>query len=84
MPTIGVFLNDGTEAKLGYYLHNEVHVTAGDCQPDGRRELQVRVVLHYDPPTDGLPSYVTGPSDLGKAYTPAHQRAGVRAGRRRS
>jgi hypothetical protein len=59
-PSIGVFLNDGTEAKLGYYLHNEVHVTNGDCGTDGRRELVVRVVLHYDAPADGLPHYVTG------------------------
>lgn len=69
LPTIGVFLNDGIAAKLGYYLSSEAHVTAGACQPDGRRELKVRVVMNYHPPADGLPSYVTGFSDLGKAYT---------------
>ena len=30
-PTIGVFLNDGTGAKLGYYLRNQVHLTEGRC-----------------------------------------------------
>ena len=69
LPSIGVFLNDGIAAKLGYYLSSEVHVTAGDCRPDGRRELKVRVVMNYHPPADGLPSYVTGPSELGRAYT---------------
>ena len=68
-PTIGVFFNDGIASKLGYYLTSEVHVAAGDCQPDGRRELDVRVVMNYHPPAEGLPSYVTGPSELGKAHT---------------
>ncbi len=65
-PSIGVFLNDGTEAKLGYYLHNEVHVTEGKCRDDGRREMQVRVTMHYDAPASGLPAYVTGSSAVGK------------------
>jgi hypothetical protein len=59
-PTLGVFMNDGTAAKLGYYLHNEVHVTEGDCRTDGRRELKVRVVMKYDAPPTGLPDYVSG------------------------
>ena len=67
-PTIGVFFNDGTAAKLGYYLRNEVHVTEGACRTDGRRELQVRVVMKYDPPASGLPDYVTGSSPQGKKY----------------
>lgn len=60
VPTIGVFLNDSTSGKLGYYLTNEVHVTPGQCRPDGRRELQVRVVMAFDAPTSGLTTYVTG------------------------
>jgi len=65
-PSIGVYMNDGTGAKLGYYLHNEVHVTNGACHADGRRELQVRVTMHYNAPPNGLPAYVTGTTDLGK------------------
>jgi hypothetical protein len=59
-PSLGIFMNDGTAAKLGYYLHNEVHVTEGDCRTDGRRELKVRVVMKYDAPPTGLPAYVSG------------------------
>ena len=44
-------------------------MTAGECQPDGRRELTVKVTMHYDAPADGLPSYVTGSSELGIANT---------------
>lgn len=69
VPTIGVFLNDGTMAKLGYYLSNEVHVTTGACRSDGRRQLQVRVVMHYNAPKAGLPSYVLGTSVDGQHYT---------------
>jgi hypothetical protein len=66
-PSIGVYLNDATVAKLGYYLRTEAHVTSGGCRAGGWRELQVRVVMHYDPPAD-LPEYVTGPSAFGKAH----------------
>ena len=59
-PTIGVFLNDGTGAELGYYLHNTVALGAGDCRPDGRRELAVTITLHYTAPSAGLPAYVRG------------------------
>lgn len=67
-PSLGVFLNDRTGAKLGFYLHNEVHVTAGECRTDGRREWLVRVVLHGRAPVAGLPSYVLGVTPVGKAY----------------
>ena len=68
-PTIGVFLNDGTGAKLDYYLSNAVTVTAGDCQPDGRRRLEVSVSLRYAAPSSGLPPYVTGDQNIVPAYT---------------
>ena len=64
-----MFLNDGTGAKLGYYLSNEVTVTQGQCRADGRRELDVAVTLHYDAPSSGLPSYVTGAIPEGQPYT---------------
>jgi len=66
-PSIGVFLNDATAAKLGYYLRTETHVTSGVCRADGSREMDVRVLMHYDPPAD-LPEYVTGASEFGKAH----------------
>ena len=49
-PSIGVFLNDGTGAKLGYYLRNQVHLTEGRCGSDGRSEIQVRVTMTFDAP----------------------------------
>ena len=67
-PSIGVFLNDGTGAKLGYYLSNEVKVTQGQCRADGRRELDVAVTMHYDAPSSGLPAYVTGAIPQGQPY----------------
>ena len=67
-PSIGVFLNDGTAAKLGYYLSNEVKVTQGQCRADGRRELDVAVTMHYDAPSSGLPAYVTGAIPQGQPY----------------
>ena len=69
VPSIGVFLNDGTGAKLGYYLHNDVAVTPGQCRPDGRRELQVTVTMHYNAPAKGLPAYVTGLDGTKPPYT---------------
>jgi len=67
-PSLGVFFNDGTAAKLGYYLNNEIHVSEGECRADGRRELQVRVVMKYDAPPDGLPPYVSGTTQPGQPY----------------
>ncbi|MGS0683833.1 DUF4012 domain-containing protein [Nakamurella sp. GG22] len=67
-PSIGVFMNDGTAAKLGYYLRNAVHVVEGSCRDDGRRELEVRITMTYDPPARGLPEYVTGNTDGGEKY----------------
>ena len=67
-PTVGVFFNDGTAAKLGYYLRNEVRVTEGECRSDGRRELLVRVEMNYKAPSSGLPAWVTGSLPLGSKY----------------
>ena len=68
-PSIGVFLNDGASDKLGYYLANEVGVSAGNCRADGSREIEVKVTLRYPAPSDGLPSYVTGVSAPGAPYS---------------
>jgi hypothetical protein len=67
-PRIGVFLNDGTGAKLGYYLDRAVELTAGACLPDGRRAYQVRVTLRSTAPRRGLPRSVLGLS-LAGPYT---------------
>jgi hypothetical protein len=66
-PTIGVFLNDGTGAKLDYYLHEDVAVTAAASCPAGRIGFHVRVTLTSTVPADaaGLPTYVTGGAKAG-------------------
>ncbi|GGR93790.1 hypothetical protein GCM10010169_42760 [Micromonospora fulviviridis] len=69
VPTVGVFLNDGSGAKLGYYLRFSATVTVGDCQPDGRRELRLRVTVHSTAPQSGLAESVTGLALSGDPYT---------------
>ena len=61
-PTIGVFLNDGTGAKLDYYLHENVALTSAASCPAGRIAFHVLVTLTSTVPANatGLPAYVTG------------------------
>jgi hypothetical protein len=61
-PTIGVFLNDGTGAKLDYYLHEQVAVASAASCPAGRIGFHVLVTLTSTVPVNakGLPAYVTG------------------------
>ncbi|WP_405089634.1 DUF4012 domain-containing protein [Micromonospora sp. NBC_01392] len=69
VPTVGVFLNDGSGAKLGYYLRFSATLTVGTCQPDGRRELRLRVTVHSTAPRSGLTESVTGMALSGDKYT---------------
>ncbi|MGC4887920.1 DUF4012 domain-containing protein [Micromonospora sp. DT227] len=69
VPTVGVFLNDGSGAKLGYYLRFSATLTVGACQPDGRRELRLRVTVHSTAPRSGLTESVTGMALSGDKYT---------------
>ncbi|WP_406045394.1 DUF4012 domain-containing protein [Micromonospora sp. NBC_00898] len=69
VPTVGVFLNDGSGAKLGYYLRFSAHLTVGDCQSDGRRELRLRVAVHSTAPRSGLSKSVTGLARSSDPYT---------------
>ncbi len=59
---VGLFLNDGTQAKLGYYLDAEATVEATECLPDGSQRVHVGATFTYAPP-DGvlnLPQYLLG------------------------
>jgi hypothetical protein len=61
-PSIGVFLNDGTAAKLDYYLRETVTVSNKDCAAASAL-FQVRVELTSavpDPGAKALPAYVVG------------------------
>src|SRR4029453_10062035 len=45
-PTVGIFLNDGSGAKLGYYLTQAAELTVvPGCRGDLRREMRLRVTL---------------------------------------
>jgi hypothetical protein len=68
-PTVGVFLNDGSGAKLGYYLHRSVSLAVGRCLEDGTRELTLKVALTSVAPASGLPKSVTGLALSGDPYT---------------
>jgi hypothetical protein len=62
-PVIGVFLNDGTGAKLGYYLDTAIAVEELECRPDGSRLVAVTVTLTNTVSADALatlPASVTG------------------------
>jgi len=61
-PVIGVYLNDGTESKLGYYLDLKVAAKAGECRPDGSRLVDLSVTLTSNAPANAatLPPYLAG------------------------
>jgi hypothetical protein len=68
-PTVGVFLNDGTGAKLGYYLTHAADLTTTACRSDGSMELKLRVTLGSTAPSSGLSKDVTGLALAGAPYT---------------
>jgi len=61
-PVIGVFLNDGSQAKMSFYLETSIAVEQQDCLPDGSRTFDVGITLANTVPPDvaALPAYVTG------------------------
>jgi hypothetical protein len=68
-PTIGVFLNDGSGAKLDYYLTHKVQLQPATCRADGRRLISMRITLGSTAPSKGLPPYVLGLGLAGDPYT---------------
>ncbi|WP_344128503.1 DUF4012 domain-containing protein, partial [Luedemannella flava] len=59
-PTVGVFLNDGSGAKLGYYLTRAATLGTEECRADGRAVLRLRLRLGSTAPRTGLPPAVLG------------------------
>jgi hypothetical protein len=61
-PVIGVFFNDGSRAKMDYYLQTSVVAEELECLPDGSRQVGVTITLTNGAPVDvaALPAYVTG------------------------
>jgi len=68
-PAVGLFVNDGSGAKLGYYLRPAASLAVGGCRPDRRRELALRVTLGSTAPRSGLPPSVLGLGLAGDPYT---------------
>nr|WP_240974360.1 DUF4012 domain-containing protein [Arthrobacter sp. SF27] len=66
-PTVGVYFNDGTGAKMDYYVEREVQLIER-CQPDGYYRYAVQAKLTNKAPedaADSLPDYVTGGGHFG-------------------
>ncbi|MBT1596872.1 DUF4012 domain-containing protein [Curtobacterium flaccumfaciens] len=63
-----VYLNDGTGAKMDYYLDKSVSVGSSVCRKDGRPTSVVQITIKNTAPADAatsLPRYVTGGGDFG-------------------
>lgn len=76
-PQVAVTMNDGTGAKMSYFLRYDVEVDATSCT-DGVQGMTAKVHLRSDAPADAasLPDYVTGAGAYGIA--PGAQLVGVR------
>lgn len=62
-PVVGVFFNDGSQAKMSYYLDVSVEVGNQVCAPDGSRLVDVTVALTNTVEAGieaTLPPYVSG------------------------
>lgn len=61
-PVIGVYFNDGSQSKMGYYLRADVSATTTECFPDGSQRVLVTVHVTSTAPEDAatLPSYISG------------------------
>lgn len=74
-PEVGVYLNDGTGAKMSFFLDHEVSVTSASCN-NGRQKLTGRLRVTSDTPPDvaTLPETVTGFADgFGDSVQPGDQ-----------
>lgn len=75
----GVYFNDGTGAKMDYYVRRTVQLIR-DCPKDGYQQTTVRVTSTNTAPDDAatsLPSYVTGAGVFG--VPPGHVQTNVTA-----
>lgn len=68
-PTVGLFLNDASGAKLDYYLTHDARLEIAGCRTDGRRELTLHATLGSTAPPAGLPDNVVGLGLSGDPYT---------------
>ncbi|UZN04134.1 DUF4012 domain-containing protein [Cellulomonas sp. S1-8] len=76
-PVIGLFVNDGTGSKIGYYLDADVQVSPGACAVDGSRLIDVAVTFTSTAPSDvvDMPPYISG----GRVLEPGRMRFNILA-----
>ncbi|MET4589364.1 DUF4012 domain-containing protein [Arthrobacter sp. 754] len=63
----GVYFNDGTGAKMDYYVKRTVHLVK-ECPKDGYEQITLRIRSTNTAPADAattLPAYVTGGGSFG-------------------
>ena len=63
-PTVGVFRNDATGGKLGYYATGSARLTSDSCR-DPARAMNLRVSMQSTAPASGLSPYVLGLAKAG-------------------
>ena len=63
-PTVGVFRNDATGGKLGYYATGSAKLTGDSCQ-NPAAAIDLRVTMGSTAPTGGLSPYVLGLAKAG-------------------
>jgi hypothetical protein len=76
----GLYLNDGTGAKMGYFLDVKTALTQSYCRKDGKSSYEVEITLTNTAPADAatsLKEYVTGGGWFG--VTPGNIRTIVAA-----
>jgi hypothetical protein len=61
-PQVGLYLNDGTAAKIEYYLDYDSTIRSASCSPGGAQTLQVGMTLSSSAPRHGyqLSNFITG------------------------
>jgi len=76
-PVVGLYVNDGTGSKIGYYLRADVQVSPGACAADGTRVVEAAVTFTSTAPPEvvDLPRYISG----GRVLEPGRMRFNVLA-----
>ncbi len=64
-PSVGVFRNDATGAKLGYYAAGSAVLTPGACLDESMRRASLQATFRYTAPKAGLSAYVLGLATAG-------------------
>lgn len=71
-PVVGLYMNDGTGSKIGYYLDADVELSPGVCADDGTRVINAEAVLTSTAPPEvvDMPPYISG----GRVLAPGRMR----------